>query len=117
MSNPSTWAAVSPSTNAARRRERGSVTRRELANEAAQSGLVSEGAQAADHGHGRRREHRMTTLRLARVNVREVHFDVGDRDRAQRVANGETRVRVRAGVDDDAIDLAAPRMNAVDHLA
>src|SRR5881628_1125342 len=74
MSKPSTWAAVSPSTSADSRRVRASLTRRQLANEPAQRGLVAERAQTADHCHRRGREGRVTTLRLARTDAGEVHF-------------------------------------------
>ena len=63
------------------------------------------------------REHRVAALGLARVDVREVHLDERQLDRRQRVANGEARVRVRAGVDHDAVDLAAQCVDRVDELA
>ena len=60
-----------------------------------------------DDSDGRRREHRMAPLRLARVDVRQVHLDERHADRDQRIANRQARVRVRAGVDHDAVDAAA----------
>ena len=51
-----------------------------------------------------RREHRVPALRLARVDVRDVHLDERHRHADECVAQREARVRVRAGVHDRAVD-------------
>ena len=50
---------------------------------------------------------------LARVHIRDVYFYGGDRDCLQRVENGDARVRVGSGIDDDAVKLAVCRLDLV----
>src|SRR6185437_13014941 len=57
----------------------------------------------------------MMPLRLACVDVRHVDLDERQRYAGERIANGKAGVRVRAGVDDDAVDASAHRVNGVDH--
>src|SRR3569833_838189 len=115
--SPSTSADVRPSASADSRRVRGSATRGELARESAKRCLVSEGAESAHNPDCRRSKHGMPALGLAREDVREMNLHERHRDRRERVTNRETRVRIRTRVDHDTIDLAPPRVNAIDHLA
>src|SRR5689334_8539334 len=117
ISSPSRWAAVIASTSAASRVGRRSDTSGNLARESAERELVAVGAQPDDAAHGRAGEHGAMTLGLARVNVRHVDLDERNRDGRQRIANRQARVRIRAGVDDDAVDAAAQRLNRVDQLS
>ena len=106
-SSPSTCAAVRPigeRGEAAPAADQPSSGHRDALHEAAQRQLVAVRAETADHADRRGREHRVTTLGLARVDVRDVHFDERHLDRRERVANREARVRVRAGVDERAVD-------------
>src|SRR5688500_7052197 len=59
----------------------------------------------------------MPPLRLAREDVRQVHLDERHINGGERVANGETRVRVRPGVDQCAICLSTHGVDSVDQLA
>src|SRR5690348_7759635 len=111
---PSTCAAVSPSASAARRRGRASDTGAKLARQPAQRELVAVCAQSDDDADGRRSEHRVPPFGLAGIHVRHMYLDERNGNRAQRIANGETAVRVRPRVDDDAVDLPAQRVNGVD---
>src|SRR6185503_3172128 len=102
-SSPSTWAAVSPSASADRRRRRGSTTSRQRARQTAKRQLVAIGAKTADRAHRRRSQHGVAPFRLARVNVGEVNLDEGDGDRRERVPNRQTGVSVRTGIDHDSV--------------
>ena len=86
-SSPSIWAAVRPSASADRRRGRGSSTGRELPRQTAKSELVPVGAESHDDANRGGREHGVPALRLARVDVGEVHLDERQLDRRQRVAD------------------------------
>src|SRR5450759_889594 len=77
-SSPSMWAAVRPSASAARRLGRESDTRRQRTQETAQRQLVAIRAKSAHHADCRRSEHRLATLRLARIDVRDVYFNIWD---------------------------------------
>src|SRR4029079_497258 len=116
-SKPSRCAAVRPPASAARRRGRESDTGGESSRQSAQPQLVSVCSESRYHSHGGRREHRMTTLGLTGIDIRQMHFDEWHRDLRQRIAQRDARVGVRPGVDDHAVDLAAPPVQRVDHFA
>ncbi len=71
----------------------------QLRDEPAQRQLVAVGAEAAQHGARAGRKHRVPPLGLARVDVRQVNLDVRNLGGGEGVADGETGVRVGAGVD------------------
>src|SRR5690349_20235356 len=85
--------------------------RGQLRHEPAKRKLVAIGAETANDSNGGWRQHRMASLRLSGVHVRDVHFDERDRDSGERVANGETRVAVRARVHDGTGDAASQTVN------
>lgn len=58
----------------------------------------------------------MPALGFARVHVGEMHFDEGQLDRGERVANRETGMRVRAGIDHDAGNASPQCVNCIDQL-
>src|SRR5688572_6127545 len=49
----------------------------------------------------------MPSLRFTRKNVRQVHLDIGNGDCGQRVPDRQAGVRIRAGVDNDAVRVPA----------
>src|SRR5579862_249441 len=115
-SSPSRWAAVMASTSAASRATRTSDTRGDRAGESSERELVAVRAESHDAADGGAGEHRVTALGFTRIHICHVHLDERRGDRGERVANREARVRVRAGVDDHAVDLAAQPLNRVDEL-
>src|ERR687896_565953 len=115
-SSPSTWAAVSPSTSAASRRGRGSVTA-EPRDEAAQGQLVPVRTEAAQHADRGRCKHRVAALRLAREDVCNVDLDERDLRRRECIAECEARMAVGAGVDDRTGDALTERLHVVDQRA
>src|SRR4029079_6291420 len=82
-SKPSRCAAVRPPASAARRRGREPNTGGESSRQAAQRQLIAVSAQTGDHPDRGRCEHRMPSLRLTRVNVRQVNLDEWHRDRRE----------------------------------
>ena len=75
---------------------------REDANEPLERELVAIGAEAGDAADAGARDARPVAKGLARVGVREVHLDAGEGDGRERVEDRDRRVRVRAGVEDEA---------------
>src|SRR6185503_11947126 len=110
-------AAVIPSTRSVSRRDRASVMGRETRNETAQRELVAEHPQPAYHAHGDTRERRVPALRLAGVDVGDVHFDERHLYADERVPQREAGVRVRAGVHERSLHPATHRLNRVDERA
>src|SRR3954462_2557212 len=78
---------------------------------------VTVSAESADDRQRRISEVRMTALGLARIDVGDVQLDERNANADQRVADGETRVRICRRVHYRAIDPAAQRLHRVDHLA
>ncbi len=76
--------------------------------EMSQSGFngqfVALGAEAANDADGDGGKMRMMAERLARVDVREMHFDKRDGHRAECVAQGDAGVGVTRRIDDDEFD-------------
>src|SRR6185295_19180458 len=85
-------------------------------DEPAQRQLVAVGAESANHRHRRVCQGRAATLRLARVDVGEMHFDEWNLHTRQRVANGEAGMAVRARVHQRAVGASAQRVHSVDDL-
>ena len=71
--------------------------------------FVALGAEAAYDTGGDVGKMRMAAERLARMNVREMHFDKGDGHRRECVAQGDAGVRVTRRIDDDKFDTFRPR--------
>src|SRR5256885_13649547 len=88
----------------------------EKADQALESQTIALGAEAGYHGHRRVGEHRATSLRLAREDVREMHFHERHAHREQRVPYRETRVRERGGVDHQAVCLSLEALDRIDQL-
>src|SRR6185437_11681115 len=102
--------------SAARRSDRRSLTI-ERGDDAAEGELVSVRAESAHQGERARREHRVPAFRLAGEDIGQVYFDERHLHRGERVANGEARMAVRAGVDQRAVGTAAQRLYHLDQLA
>ncbi len=95
------WEAV---TRERARKSRGNIwlrTRKE-SNEAFEGQHVAVGPRSRTPGRRRPGDPRAAPERLARVGVREMDLDAGQRDGLQRVVEGDRRVRVRRGVEQDA---------------
>ena len=116
-SNPSTWAAVSPSKSATSRRWRGSDTRGERPSQPAKRELITISPQSTHDANRRLREHRVSSFRLAGVHVGHVHFDERNRDGCKGVADRYVGVRVRTGVDDYAVHSPAKLVDGIDYFA
>ena len=55
--------------------------------------------------------------RFSRGYVAEMNFDGGQGDGFQRVQNGDGRMRIGCGIDDDAVELAERLLNPIDENA
>ena len=75
---------------------------REDAHEPVEGELVAVGAEARDAADAGARDARAAPEGLARVGVREVDLDAGQRDGLDRVEDRDRRVRVRARVEEEA---------------
>ena len=78
---------------------------------------VAARAEAADGADADRRHERLVAIGLARVHVRQVDLDGGQRHRAQGVGDRHRRMRIRRRVDDDGVRALARRLDVVDQLA
>src|SRR5687768_14763573 len=106
------------SESASRRCGRRSATlHSQLRDETAKRQLVSECSETAQHGSRRARQHRVSPLWLARENVRQMHLDERYVHGRERIANGETGMRVCTGIDQCSIGSTAHGVDAVDELA
>ncbi len=99
------------------RRGRGSFTSGERDDEAPDSQLVPERTEATNDRECRGCKHRVPALRFPRIHVRDVHFDKGDSDRNECIPDGEARVRVRAGIDHDAMNEPAEGLDRIDQIS
>src|SRR2546423_6207304 len=90
-------AAVRASLSAAMRVGRRSAMshHRQTFYQPTQRELVAVRSKTADHGDGRVGERRATAVRLARKDVRQMHFDERNLHASERVTNCETGVAVR----------------------
>ena len=59
----------------------------------------------------------MTPFGFTRVNVAEVNFHERHGDRHERITKCETGVGVGAGINHDAINITAPRVQLIDELS
>jgi len=84
-----------------------------LFNESAQRQLISVGAKATDDRQCGVSESRSTSLRLTRVDVREMDFDERDLYSRQRIANRETGVAICARVHECAVSPTAEPLNGI----
>src|SRR5687767_10532675 len=116
MTRPSRCAVDNASMSAASRAARRSTTR-EGCDEAPKAQLVAVGTEATEHRQRAACQGRPAALRLARVDVGEVHLDVADPHADQRIAQREARMAVRPGVDERAVGLAPHAVNRIDHRA
>src|SRR6266566_6018618 len=112
-------AAVSPSRSAATRAERRSAIggNRQAFHQSTQRQLVTVRAESADDRHRRICERRATTLRLARVNVGEMHFHERNLYSSKRIANGEARVAVRSRIHQRPVRTTPQSVHCVDDLS
>src|SRR5438045_7314863 len=117
--SPSMGAAIRRSRSAAMRAGRRSDIHRELKTlyQSTQRQLVTIGAESANdrqRGIGQRRP---PALRLAGVDVRQMHLDEWDFHSRQRIVNCQAGVAVGAGVYERAIDGPTQCLHRVDDLA
>src|SRR5438309_10947605 len=105
------------SRSAARRAGRRSAISPPSPDEAPQRQLISVGAESGDYGDGCIGERRPAAFRLPRKDVREMHLDERNARPRERVPDGETRVRIRAGIHERPIGLPTQRVNGADQLA
>src|SRR5687768_8498582 len=116
-SSPSRFDLIRCSTRAACRAYCGSATTRQARDQSAKRQLVTIRAKATQHCLGPGSQRRLPTLGFARKDVRQMNLDVWNGDRRERVAHGEARMRIRAGVDYDAVRVSAQPLNGVDESA
>src|SRR5208282_3728502 len=78
---------------------------------------VALGAKSHDSTMRDIRNRRMMPERLAPIHVRQMHFDHRNTHGLYRVANRNAGVRVRAGVNQQYVALAARLLNSIDDSA
>src|SRR6185503_14285041 len=98
-SNPSRLNPIRSSTSFACLACCGSATGRQAGDQSAQRQLVTVGAEPTEDRLCTGRQCGMPALWFAREDVRQVHLDVRNRNRGERVTDRETAVGIRAGVD------------------
>src|SRR2546425_3397932 len=101
-SNASASSAWTSASCGARRRS-AAMAGLEKADQTLESQPIALGTEAGHHPHGRVREHRAAPRRLARKDVREMHFHERHAHPEQRIAHPETRVREGGGIDQQAV--------------
>src|SRR4051812_15064279 len=117
ISNASRCAAVIPSASIARRRGRGSAMRLETRDQTPKRELVSQDSKAAHDADGCVGERGVSSLRLSRIDVRDVNLHEWDVDTHKRVAEGEAGIRVRARIHERAVDAPPHSVHSVDQRA
>ena len=83
----------------------------------AQGNHITVSAEAHDAPNGNIGDGRMVAERLPLIDVREVHFDAGDADRQNDVADGDAGVGIGGRVDNQDRDLTASRLNTINQEA
>src|SRR6476646_7056394 len=86
----SIFSATSLAPSAASRSLRRSAIVIQPGDNSSQGEVVTVRAETTDYGGRRFGKRRFTSLRLTRVDVREVHFDKRNRNPCERIANRET---------------------------
>ena len=86
-----------------------SAARPQVVDQAQRAKDVGVAPVARDLGDARWGDARATPERLSRFWVREMDLDDGDRDGSDRVEDRDGRVRVRRGVEDDAVEAGVGR--------
>jgi len=79
---------------------------REVTDQTLESQPVALGAESRHHAHRQIGEYRPASLRLAREDVRQVHFHERHPHREQRVPHRQARVREGSCVDQRAVGVA-----------
>lgn len=79
--------------------------------------VAQDGAKAAEDRLGGGGQHRMTPLRLARVDVREMDLHERNLGGRKRIADGQRRVRIGASVDQCPLRDAAQPLDGRDQLS
>src|SRR5437868_7119884 len=112
-------AAISDSRSAAMRAGRRSDIRRDRKTlyQSTQRQLVTIGAESANDGQRGIGQRRAPPLRLAGVDVRQMHLDEWDLHSRQRIVNCQAGVAVGAGVDERAIDAPTQCLHRIHDLA
>src|SRR4051812_34103097 len=99
-----------------RNRLRGGATS-DPAHEALEGEEIAVTPEATDLADARRCDLRLVAVGLASLGIREMHLDAGEADGLDRVEQRERRVRQRASVEEEAVELPAGLADDVEERA